>query len=147
VVERDLHDAPVMAMVGAVAQQEAVREDAPHDEVPGALGGELLLLVEEHEAVGVGPEERDERREQAGAHERDRPVALRQPAQQLERARPKQQRALEGLEPGCLRNRRRAPRRPVRRRSPGILHPLGPRRRTPGGRPMPVRAADRRRDL
>jgi hypothetical protein len=151
VVERDLHDAPVMAMVGAVAQQESVGEDAPHDEVPGALGGELLLLVEEHEAVGVGPEERDERREEAGAHERDRAVAVRLVAQQLERAGSIEQRALQGLEPGRLRNRRRArPSRPVRRRSPGILHPLGPSRRTPGGRPGPVRrrrVGSGRRDL
>jgi len=127
VVEGDLDDAPVVAVVGAVAQQESVGEDAPHDEVPGALGGELLLLVEEDEAVRVRAEERDERREEAGAHEHDRPVTVRQPAQQRERARPIQQRALQGLEPGRLRNRRRA--RP-RRRSPGIMH-------YPGTHPAP----------
>jgi hypothetical protein len=115
-VERDLHDLAVLAVVRTVAQQQAVGEDAAHDDVPRAARREHLLAVEKEEAVRVGTEERDQRHDR-GLLEDDRPVAAVQTAHDVERFVP----VAEGLEK-VLEERRPRDRRARARRACSCLH-------------------------
>ena len=59
--ERLVHDLAVLLVLVAVAQQQAVGEDAAHDRPSTACrDGEDAVTVEQHEAVGIGPEEIDQ---------------------------------------------------------------------------------------
>ena len=60
----------------AVAQQEAVREDAAHDRVHGRRAEKMLLAVEQHGAVRVGAEQVHEAEGPADLHHH-RPVLAR----------------------------------------------------------------------
>jgi hypothetical protein len=78
--ERAVHDLPVVLVVVAVPEQEAVREDPAHDRVPRLLRGEDAVLVEEDGAVRLGPEHVHHAELADGVHH-DRAVLGVEPAQ------------------------------------------------------------------
>ena len=57
--EGDRKRAPVQAMLLEIEQHQSARKQQPENPAPAMGGGELLGLVEQHQLVGVGPEQHE----------------------------------------------------------------------------------------
>ena len=55
-LESRMHDSTVHLVLFTVHEQQSVGEDASHDRHPRPAGREEALLVEQDQAIGVGPE-------------------------------------------------------------------------------------------